>query len=126
MLAWRPASTVSPRVLIAEDSAPLRALMREMLADNCDVVAEAADGDEAVALFERERPDAVVMDVRMPGRDGIEATAAIKSLDPNAAVLVCTATDDEAVARAGAVGADGHVPKPFQKSQLIAALRRAC
>lgn len=126
MLAWSPASTVSPRVLIAEDSAPLRSLIREMLGDDCDVVAEAADGDEAVALFERERPDAVVMDVRMPGRDGIEATAAIKSLDPDAAVLVCTAAGDEEAERASAVGADGHVAKPFQKPQLLSALRRAC
>lgn len=117
---------MSPRVLIAEDCAPLRELMREMLGDDCDVVAEAADGDEAVALFERERPDAVVMDVRMPGRDGIEATAAIKSLDPDAAVLVCTATGEEVAEQAGAAGADGHVAKPFQKPQLLAALRRAC
>lgn len=115
-----------PRVLIAEDSAPLRALMREMLGEDCEVVAEAADGDEAVALFDRERPDAVVMDVRMPGRDGIEATAAIKSLDPGAAVLVCTGAGEEEAERASAVGADGHVAKPFQKPQLLSALRRAC
>ncbi|MEF8820443.1 MAG: response regulator, partial [Haloferacaceae archaeon] len=67
-----------------------------------------------------------VMDVRMPGRDGIEATAAIKSLDPDAAVLVCTATGEEVAEQAGAAGADGHVAKPFQKPQLLAALRRAC
>jgi two-component system chemotaxis response regulator CheY len=116
---------MAPRVLIAEDSAPLRALMREMLGEDCEVVAEAADGDEAVALFDRERPDAVVMDVRMPGRDGIEATRAIKSLDPDASVLVCTGAGEEEAERASAVGADGHVAKPFQKPQLLSALQRA-
>jgi len=116
---------MATRVLIAEDSAPLRALIREMLGEDCDVVGEAADGDEAVALFDRERPDAVVMDVRMPGRDGIEATAAIKQIDPDASVLVCTAAGDEEAVRASAAGADGHVAKPFQKPQLLSALRRA-
>jgi two-component system chemotaxis response regulator CheY len=113
------------RVLIAEDSEPLRALMREMLVEDCDVVAEAADGREAVELFERERPDAVVMDVRMPGADGIEATEAIKSVDPSTVVVVCTGAGEEEAARATAVGADDHVAKPFQKPQLVEALRRA-
>lgn len=99
--------------------------MREMLGEECTVVAEAADGDEAVALFARERPDAVVMDVRMPGCDGIEATAAIKSIDPDAAVLVCTAAGEAEAERATAVGADGHLAKPFQKPQLLSALQRA-
>jgi two-component system chemotaxis response regulator CheY len=117
---------MTPRVLIAEDSAPLRALMREMLGDDCDVVGEAADGDEAVALFDRERPDAVVMDVRMPGRDGIEATEAIKRRDPDATVVVCTAVGGDEADRAVAVGADDHVTKPFQKPQLVEAVQRAC
>jgi len=117
---------VTTSVLIAEDSTPLRELMCEMLGEDWEVVGEAADGDEAVALFERHRPDAVVMDVRMPGLDGIEATEAIKRRDPDATVVVCTAAGKEATDRAVAVGADGHVTKPFQKPQLVEAVRRAC
>lgn len=113
------------RVTVVEDSAPLRELILEMLDEECNVVGEAADGDEAVALFARERPDAVVMDVRMPGRDGIESTAQITKIDPDASVLVCTAAGEGEAARASAVGADGHVAKPFHKPQLLDALRRA-
>lgn len=113
------------RVLIADDSRPLRNLMREMLGDDCEVVAEAADGDEAITLFERERPDAVVIDVRMPGVDGIEATEVIKRREPETTVVVCTGAGGNEVERASAAGADGHVIKPFGKPQLVEAVCRA-
>ncbi|KKD03031.1 response regulator [Streptomyces sp. WM6386] len=116
------------RVLLADDQALLRATFR-ILIDSCEdmeVVAEAADGSEAVSLARVHRPDLVLMDIRMPGTDGLAATAAICA-DPDLAdtrVLILTTFEiDEYVARALRAGASGFLGKDVTADVLLAGVR---
>ncbi|MFH8693816.1 MULTISPECIES: response regulator [Streptomyces] len=97
------------RVLVADDQALVRAGVTLLLRTaGEDVVGEAADGQEAVRLAERLRPDVILMDLRMPRLDGIEATRRILASVPGTHVLMLTTFDDDAevygALRAGAVG----------------------
>jgi DNA-binding NarL/FixJ family response regulator len=117
------------RVLIADDQALVRAGFRMILeADGgVQVVGEAADGDEAVALARRVRPDVVLMDVRMPRLDGLEAARRIladESTDAACRVIMLTTFDvDEYVYTALRVGASGFLLKDVSPEQLVAAVR---
>ena len=114
------------RVLVADDQAMVRAGFRMLLADEADieVVAEASTGLEAVAEAGRTRPDVVLMDIRMPELDGLEATSRIVAADPSARILVLTTFDlDEYVYRALRAGASGFVLKDDPPEQLIGAVR---
>jgi DNA-binding NarL/FixJ family response regulator len=113
------------RVLIADDQDLFRAGFGLILGAQPDmqVVGEAADGDEAVALAGRLRPDVVVMDVRMPGRNGIEATREICAAT-SAKVLVLTMFDlDEYVYDAVRAGASGFLLKDIRRDELAHAVR---
>ncbi|MFW6693949.1 response regulator transcription factor [Streptomyces sp. MAR4 CNX-425] len=116
------------RVLLADDQALLRATFRVLLDSypDLEVVAEAAEGDEAVELARAHRPDVVVMDIRMPGTDGLAATETI-CVDPELAdvrVLVLTTFQtDEHVARALRVGAAGFLGKDASADELVDAVR---
>ncbi|HWC13257.1 MAG TPA: response regulator [Actinomycetota bacterium] len=112
-----------PRVLIAEDEAIIRLDLKEMLEEEgIDVVAEAADGDAALRLAREHRPDLVVMDIKMPGMDGL--TAAERIVDEGlGAVLILTAfSQRDLVQRAADAGAMAYLVKPFQKSDLMPAI----
>jgi DNA-binding NarL/FixJ family response regulator len=114
------------RVLLADDDPLLRAGAAVVLgsAADLDVVGEAADGVEAVALCRELDPDVVLMDVRMPGFDGIEATARIVAAGLAARVLVLTTfRNDDYVWRALRAGASGFLLKRASPEQLIAAVR---
>jgi DNA-binding NarL/FixJ family response regulator len=114
------------RVLIADDQTLMRSGLVGMLAahDDLDVVGEAADGMEAVALVERLRPDVVVMDIRMPRLDGIEATRRLRAAGSSAAVLVLTTFDlDEHVYQALRAGAAGFLLKDAPPQRLADAVR---
>jgi len=114
-------------VLLADDDVLVRQGLRVLVesAGDLTVVAEAADGDQAVELAEATRPDVVVMDVRMPGRDGIDATREISSWEsPRPRVLVLTTFDlDEIVHDALEAGADGFLLKRSTPDELIAGIR---
>ncbi|MET7325136.1 response regulator transcription factor [Streptomyces sp. NPDC005549] len=116
------------RVLLADDQALLRATFRILIDSSEDmaVVAEAADGRDAVALTRAHRPDLVLMDIRMPGTDGLAATAAICA-DPdlrNTRVLVLTTFEtDEHVARALRIGASGFLGKDVTAEELLDGIR---
>jgi DNA-binding NarL/FixJ family response regulator len=110
-------------VLIADDQALLRGSFRVLVESEPDlaVVAEAADGEQAVALTRSERPDVVLMDVRMPGMDGIEATRRIGGA---ARVLIVTMFDlDAYVYSALRAGASGFLLKDTRPGDLLAAIR---
>lgn len=98
------------QVIIADDHAVLREGTRELLEREADieVVGEAADGTAAVALVEETRPDVAILDIGMPGLNGVEATRRIKSAHPEVAVLVLTVHDEDtyvfAMLEAGAAG----------------------
>jgi DNA-binding NarL/FixJ family response regulator len=115
----------APRVLLADDHAAIRAGLRMLLADaGIVVVGEAADGDAAVTNARALRPDVVLMDLRMPGTDGIAATRTITA-EGLADVLVLTTFDlDEYVDGALAAGAAGFLLKSAEPAALVDAVRR--
>jgi DNA-binding NarL/FixJ family response regulator len=116
------------RVVIADDQALVRAGFRALLdaAHDIEVVAEAADGDEAVAVVARTHPDVVLMDVRMPGLDGLAATRAITADEDLAATRVVVLTTyelDEYVFDALRAGASGFLTKDVEPDDLRDAVR---
>ncbi|QQS24598.1 MAG: response regulator [Actinomycetota bacterium] len=117
---------VSIRVVIAEDEAIIRLDLRETLEEEgYDVVGETGRGDEAVELTRALRPDLAILDIKMPGMDGLEA-ARVVSDERICAVLVLTAfSQREVVEQARDAGALAYLVKPFQKSDLIPAIEVA-
>jgi DNA-binding NarL/FixJ family response regulator len=114
------------RVLLADDEVLVRDGFRAMLQAHPDieVVAEAGDGSEAVALTAEHDPDVVLMDVRMPGVDGIDATRRIAALNPATHVLILTTFGlDEYVYAALSAGASGFMLKNVPPQQLAEAVR---
>jgi DNA-binding NarL/FixJ family response regulator len=112
-------------VVVVDDQALMRAAFRQILAAHgIEVVGEAATADEAVAEVERTSPDVVLMDVRMPGRSGIDATADLARSHPASRVLVLTTFDhDEYVEGAVRAGAAGFLLKNATPEELVAAVR---
>jgi len=115
-----------PRIVIAEDEAIIRLDLREILeGQGYDVVGEAGRGDEAVALVRSLRPDLAILDVKMPGLDGISA-ARIITEERLAAVLVLTAfSQRDLVEDARDAGALAYLVKPFQERDLVPAIEVA-
>jgi DNA-binding NarL/FixJ family response regulator len=117
---------VSVSVLLADDQPLLRRGFRMMIEaeDDLTVTGEAGDGAEAVARARRNPPDVVLMDIRMPGTDGIEATRRIIAADPSVRVLVLTTFDlDEYAFGALRAGASGFLLKDVRPAELITAIR---
>ena len=118
--------TKRTRVLIAEDEAIIRLDLKEMLEEEgVEVVGEAADGEAAVRLAREREPNLVIMDVKMPGMDGLAAAERIAE-ETSCAVLILTAfSQKDLVRRAAEAGAMGYLVKPFQKSDLLPAIEIA-
>jgi DNA-binding NarL/FixJ family response regulator len=116
------------RLLVVDDHPVVRAGLVAMLSahDDFDVVGEAADGAEAVTMAARSSPDVVLMDLRMPGMDGAEATARLRAGGDGPAVLVLTTYDTDAdIVRAVEAGATGYLLKDAPRETLADAIRRA-
>ncbi|MFG2987794.1 response regulator [Streptomyces sp. NPDC048257] len=114
------------RILIADDEPMIRAGVRAVLATDpgITVVAEAADGHEAVRLAQSHHPDVAVLDIRMPGTDGIEAAAEIRRTAPaTGVVMLTTFGEDEYILRALGEGATGFLVKSGEPEELIAGVR---
>ena len=119
-------AAVPRRVLIAEDEALIRLDLAEMLREEgYDIVGEAGDGQEAVELAERHKPDLVIMDVKMPRRDGIDAAAEIASKRIAPIVVLTAFSQRDLVERARDAGAMAYLVKPFTISDLIPAIELA-
>ncbi len=118
--------TRTTRVVIAEDEAIIRLDLKELLQeDGYEVVGETGRGDEAVELVRDLRPDLAILDIKMPGLDGLSAARLIAT-DRLAAVLMITAfSQRELVEQARDAGALAYLVKPFQKSDLIPAIEVA-
>jgi two-component system response regulator AlgR len=114
------------RVLIADDEAPARERLKSLLLEigNLEVVGEATNGEEVLRLAVALSPDVVLLDVRMPGMDGIEAARQLNSLLEPPAVIFATAYDEYAV-NAFDAQAVGYLLKPVRKEKLAAALTQA-
>lgn len=114
------------RVLIAEDEALIRLDLAEMLREEgYEVVGEAGDGQEAVELAESLRPDLVIMDVKMPRRDGIDAAAEIAAKRIAPVVVLTAFSQRDLVEKARDAGAMAYLVKPFSISDLVPAIEVA-
>ena len=119
--------TATIRLLLADDQALVRGAMSALLSlePDLEVVAEVGTGDEAIAAAARERPDVALLDVEMPGMDGIEATAAVRSASPGTRVLIVTTFGRPGyLRRALQAGASGFVVKDTPAAGLADAVRR--
>lgn len=116
----------SRRVVVAEDEALIRLDLVEMLREEgYDVVGEAGDGQRAVELAEELRPDLVIMDVKMPRRDGIDAASEIAAKRIAPVVILTAFSQRELVERARDAGAMAYLVKPFSKADLVPAVELA-
>jgi two-component system chemotaxis response regulator CheY len=113
-------------VLIADDASFMRQMIREIIEpEGFEIVAEAADGVQAVEQYDAVRPDLVTMDIVMPKRSGLDAVKAILEADPNACVVMCSALGQESlVMEALQSGARDFIVKPFQPDAVIETLTR--
>ncbi|MDP9728856.1 response regulator [Alicyclobacillus sp. TC] len=115
------------RILIVDDAAFMRMMIKDILTkNNFEVVGEAADGNQAVEKYQELTPDLVTLDITMPEMDGIEALKKIRSIDPNARVIMCSAMGQQAmVIDAIQAGAKDFIVKPFQADRVVEAVRKA-
>ena len=114
------------RLLVVDDHHVVRSGLAASLGleDDLTVVAEAGNGDDAVAQYRERQPDVVLMDLRLPGADGIAATAALRSEWPHARVLMFTTFDsEEDIYRAMRAGARGYLLKSAPREELLSAIR---
>jgi len=114
------------RILVAEDETIIRLDLRDLLVRaGFEVVAEARDGEEAVALAREHEPDLAIMDVKMPRLDGIEAARRILDERPIPIVMLTAYGQAELVSRAVEAGVFGYLVKPFREADLLPAIRTA-
>ncbi|QQZ07939.1 response regulator [Heyndrickxia vini] len=114
------------RILVVDDAAFMRMMIKDILTKNgFDVVAEAADGAQAVEKYKELKPDLVTMDITMPEMDGITALKEIKGIDPSAKIIMCSAMGQQAmVIDAIQAGAKDFIVKPFQADRVIEAIQK--
>ena len=115
------------KILLADDHAIFRAGLRRLVEEAGDmvVVAEAADGHEAIQQVHDARPDVAVIDISMPGLDGLEVISQLSSLHPKLPILVLTMHEEEQyVVRSIAAGAKGYITKRSVPEQLVKAIRK--
>ena len=113
------------RILIVDDAKFMRVRLAKLLKENGHEIFEAENGDEAIKMYQQVQPDAVLMDVTMPEKDGLEALKEIRGLDPKARVIMLTALGQESmVVQAVQAGARDYVVKPFDPDRVMGALRK--
>lgn len=113
-------------IVIAEDESIIRMDLQEILEEQGFVVlASCGRGDEAVELVESLRPDVAVLDIKMPGLDGLTAARAISDNDLSAIVILTSFSQPELISEATSAGVDGYVVKPFQASDVVPAIHVA-
>jgi len=117
------------KILLVDDHAIMRDGIRALLSlhDDIEIVGEASEGKEAIDKAQEFAPDVIVMDIAMPGMDGLEATRRIRKRSPAAKVIVLTQYDNkEYVLSVIKAGAAGYVPKRALGSELVSAIRAVC
>ena len=114
-------------ILLADDLAFIKMVQKEILAKKgYQVIGEASDGIEVIEKYKKLNPDVVIMDITMPRMDGLNALKAIKQIDPNARVIVCSALGQQKlIIEAIKIGAKDFIVKPFDPERLSAAIQKA-
>lgn len=117
---------MAKRILITDDALFMRVTLKKILTENgFEVVGEAQNGQEAVNLYQQLKPDVVTMDITMPEMDGLQALKAIKAIDPNASIVMCTAMGQKnMVVEAIQAGAKDFIVKPFQPERVLEAMAK--
>lgn len=118
---------MAKKILIVDDAAFMRMMIKNILVKNgFEVVGEAENGKQAVGMYSETMPDLVTMDITMPDMDGLEAVKAIRSTDPSAVIIMCSAMGQQSmVMDAIQAGAKDFIVKPFQQERLLQAVERA-
>lgn len=118
---------MSASVLVVDDLPFMRTVIREILDDaGLTVVAEAADGRQALVAYLAVEPDIVLLDIAMPVMDGITTLRKLRSLDPYSRVIMCSAMgEQEMIVKAIQLGATDFVVKPFKRERIVGAITRA-
>ena len=114
------------KVMIVDDAAFMRVSIRNILLKNgFEVVCEAENGAVAVQKYAEARPDLVTMDITMPEKSGLDALREIRSIDPNARIVMVSALGQEAMVREAVLnGAKGFIVKPYKEEIIVDTLRR--
>jgi two-component system, chemotaxis family, chemotaxis protein CheY len=114
-------------VMIVDDLAFIKIVLRDILEKSgFRVVGEASNGDEAIRVYLDKRPDVVLMDITMPGMDGLTALKKIREHDPNARIIICSALgQQQLIVQAIQLGAKDFIVKPFQPQRIVSALKKA-
>ena len=117
---------MATNILICDDAAFMRMMIKDILTKNgYNIVGEAENGAKAVEKYNELKPDLVLMDITMPEMDGIEALKKIKSGDPNASIIMCSAMGQQAmVIESIQSGAKDFIVKPFQADRVLEAVQK--
>ena len=117
---------MAKNILICDDAAFMRMMIKDILTKNgYNIAGEAENGAKAVEKYNETKPDLVLMDITMPEMDGIQALKQIKSADPSACVIMCSAMGQQAmVIEAIQSGAKDFIVKPFQAERVLEAVKK--
>ena len=114
-------------VLVVDDLAFIKIVLRDIIEKSgFRVIGEASNGEQAIAAYLDTRPDVVLMDITMPGMDGLTALKKIIEIDPAACIIICSALGQQRlIMQAIQLGAKDFIVKPFQPQRVISALKKA-
>ena len=119
-------SMTKRKLVIIDDNVDQRFVLKGLLTDiGCEVIGEGKSGLDAVELMQKLSPDAVLMDVKLPGMDGIEATMAINKLKPTPVILLTARKDEETIKRAVEAGVMAYLVKPIREEELLPTIELA-
>ncbi len=114
-------------VLIVDDLAFIKIVLRDILEKaGFRVIGEASNGEQAITMYQDKKPDAVLMDITMPGMDGLTALKKIREIDAAARVIICSALgQQQLIVQAIQLGAKDFIVKPFQPQRVVSSLKKA-